>query len=122
MFKSVIHLGPDAFGEPFVAVLLSVFIATVLCLAFLAGSAAGAEEQEHAFQGTATGHGRAASDTEMMNAIRTILLRSLRSPRYHGGTSRRYDYVKRFPEVNARGFESDIFDEGFGDFSPVRRR
>lgn len=32
------------------AVLLSVFIATVLCLAFLAGSAAGAEEQEHAFQ------------------------------------------------------------------------
>ncbi|OQR75700.1 hypothetical protein BIW11_08251, partial [Tropilaelaps mercedesae] len=101
--------------------MIGVLVAAVMCLALLVESAAGVEEQEHAFQGTATSHG-AATDAEMMNAIRTILLRSLRSPRYHGGAGRRYDYVKRFPEVNARGFESDIFDEGFGDFSPVRRR
>ncbi|XP_028967155.1 uncharacterized protein LOC114828203 [Galendromus occidentalis] len=78
-----------------------------------------AEEQEaHAFQPGS--HAGSVSDADMMKAIRTVLMRSLRSPRYHGG--RRYEYVKRFPEVNARGFESDIFDEGFGEFSPVRRR
>ncbi|KAH6934999.1 hypothetical protein HPB50_002939 [Hyalomma asiaticum] len=27
---------------------------------------------------------------------------------------------KRFPEVDQRGFHEDIFEESFGDFSPVK--
>ncbi|KAG1663202.1 PHD and RING finger domain-containing protein 1 [Nymphon striatum] len=28
---------------------------------------------------------------------------------------------RKFPEVDSRGFDEDIFDEGFGDFSPMKR-
>lgn len=51
---------------------------------------------------------------------------------YYGGPERRgrsdrhrmsfYDMglEKRFPEVDQRGFHEDIFEESFGDFSPVK--
>jgi len=29
---------------------------------------------------------------------------------------------RKFPEVDSKGFDSDIFDEGFGDFSTMRKR
>ncbi|XP_054707426.1 uncharacterized protein LOC129217188 [Uloborus diversus] len=28
---------------------------------------------------------------------------------------------RKFPEVDSRGFDEDIFDEGFGDWSPMKR-
>ncbi|XP_077517964.1 uncharacterized protein LOC144128438 isoform X1 [Amblyomma americanum] len=48
-------------------------------------------------------------------------------PERRGGRSGRhrmsfYDMglEKRFPEVDQRGFHEDIFEESFGDFSPVK--
>lgn len=29
---------------------------------------------------------------------------------------------RKFPEVDSKGFDEDIFDEGFGDFSTMRRK
>ncbi|GFU44805.1 uncharacterized protein NPIL_276401 [Nephila pilipes] len=28
---------------------------------------------------------------------------------------------RKFPEIDSRGFDEDIFDEGFGDWSPMKR-
>ncbi|GIX87219.1 uncharacterized protein CDAR_12731 [Caerostris darwini] len=38
------------------------------------------------------------------------------------GRSRTETMKKRkFPEIDSRGFDEDIFDEGFGDWSPMKR-
>ncbi|XP_015921354.1 uncharacterized protein [Parasteatoda tepidariorum] len=41
----------------------------------------------------------------------------------HYAKKRMTDSIKKrkFPEVDSRGFDSDIFDEGFGDWSPMKR-
>ncbi|CAM1303873.1 Uncharacterised protein g3624 [Pycnogonum litorale] len=33
----------------------------------------------------------------------------------------RIPHRRKFPEVDSRGFDEDIFDEGFGEFSPMKR-
>lgn len=38
------------------------------------------------------------------------------------GEHSRMEMMKRkFPEIDSRGFDEDIFDEGFGDWSPMKR-
>jgi len=100
---------------------MSVLVVVILAALLIGTTKGDQEHDQHPFQTPPNSLRASNQDAQVIDALRNILLRSMRSPaRIHGG--RRYDYVKRFPEVNARGFESDIFDEGFGDFSPVRRR
>ncbi|KAG8199991.1 hypothetical protein JTE90_006233 [Oedothorax gibbosus] len=50
------------------------------------------------------------------------LLRLLSSSNVNNRNEPRLEFMKRkFPEVDSRGFDEDIFDEGFGDWSPMKR-
>ncbi|XP_042906157.1 uncharacterized protein [Parasteatoda tepidariorum] len=50
------------------------------------------------------------------------LLSSNAVTNHHGDIARRNNIKKRkFSEVDSRGFDSDIFDEGFGEWSPMKR-
>jgi len=33
-----------------------------------------------------------------------------------------YRERRKFPEIDAKGFDEDVFDEGFGDFSTMKKR
>lgn len=44
------------------------------------------------------------------------------APSNRNGEHSRIEMMKRkFPEIDSRGFDEDIFDEGFGDWSPMKR-
>lgn len=33
-----------------------------------------------------------------------------------------YRQRRKFPEIDSKGFDEDVFDEGFGDFSTMKKR
>lgn len=49
------------------------------------------------------------------------LLRLLDQSNSSGTNLQNPQKKRKFPEIDSRGFDEDIFDEGFGDWSPMKR-
>lgn len=60
------------------------------------------------------GH-RSLSEQQRLSNLLKILERNSHSEFSHQQKKR------KFPEIDSRGFDEDIFDEGFGDWSPMKR-
>lgn len=49
------------------------------------------------------------------------LLHLLEKNNVRGVDTKHLQKKRKFPEIDSRGFDEDIFDEGFGDWSPMKR-
>lgn len=57
--------------------------------------------------------------TERLTTLNHLI--SERIQRLPADTENEDNSGKNFPEMDNRGFDEDVFDEGFGDWEPMRR-
>lgn len=118
----------------------SLMIALTLVVLIVSHVAIADEETSHQPQNLGNSNSRTANEApradipywmDMSPKMNGMLIRLIRngyllrpsSLSGHGGSGP-YDMMRhrrKFPEVDSKGFDEDIFDEGFGDFSTMKR-